>query len=263
MPNRISQCLASHEAARKKMFIPYLTPEFPCKGATVPLMLTLQRCGASLIELGMPHSDPLADGAVIQAASLVSIANGVTLQKILSLLREARTAGVDVPIVLMGYVNPLLRFGLAAFIKAAAEAGADGFIIPDLPPEEALPFKAMCDEYGMSNIFLISPVSSDDRIKRINILSTDFSYCIRANGVTGSRSDADDTKIFLSRVKRNTTKPFVVGFGISTREQAAAVLDDASGFVVGSALLKAIADAKTPDAANAKLETFLNVLLPN
>ncbi|MBC8042505.1 MAG: tryptophan synthase subunit alpha [Rhizobacter sp.] len=260
MPHRIASLLASNE----KLLVPYLTPEFPVAGATVPALLALQESGANLIELGMPHSDPLADGTVIQAASQVAIKNGASLSRVLELVREARAAGVGVPVVLMGYINPILAYGAEKFLAEAALSGADGLIIPDLPPEEALNFKARADHHRLSMIFLISPVSDAARIRFIDSLSTHFSYCISTNGVTGRATGGamnENQLAFLLRVRANTQKKFVVGFGIRDAVQVKAMLETADGAVVGSALLEAIEAATSPEQTASLARAFWRNLM--
>lgn len=258
--NRIRAIFERHAADRRPLLIPYITPEFPVKGSTVPMMKALAEAGAAMIELGIPFSDPLADGPTIQHSSDVAIRNGVTLPVLFGLLAEAR-ASVNVPVLLMGYVNPVIRYGVERFVADAQRAGADGFIIPDLPPEESGALRDACLTRGMSLVHLIAPTSSDERIRRIDEATTDFSYCVSVTGVTGDRSaGGPELGRFLGRVRANTSKPFVVGFGISTRDHVAAVLTHADGAVVGSALLKAVSPAASPDEAARLAASFLTSL---
>ncbi len=255
-------------ASGEKLYVPYVMPEFPTAGGTVQTLLALQRGGASLIELGFPHSDPLADGVVIQNAAQIAIRNGATLQRIFNLVKNAREGksgeALTVPLVLMGYINPVLAYGVEKFLDDAASAGVDGFIIPDLPPEEAAWFRAECVKRNLSVIFLISPVSSDERIKKIDDLSTDFSYCVAVNATTGTaklmqKSD-DAVEAYLERVRRQVKKKFVVGFGVQTAAQAERLLEKADGVVVGTALLKAMASATSPDETAKLAEQFWKAL---
>lgn len=255
----------------EKLFVPYLTPEFPVKNATVPALIALQQSGANLIELGMPHSDPLADGRTIQEASHLALRNGATLKRVLEVVREARTAGVTAPLILMGYVNPLLRYGMEKFLDDAASSGVDGFILPDVPPEESGDIKALCDARNLSLIFLLSPVTSPARMKQIDALSTDFSYCVSTNAVTGtdklsSGATVDglspETRAFLTQVRAQCQKKFIVGFGIRSAEQVRAVFEAADGAVVGSALLAAISAAATPAETAETAAAFWTSLLP-
>jgi tryptophan synthase alpha chain len=242
-------------ARRKKMWIPYLMPEFPVPGTTVPVLLALQESGADLIELGIPYSDPLADGPVIQEAATRAIQNGVTLTKLFQWIQAARHAHtpLTIPLIMMGYINPILQYGIDRFLDDAKEAGADGFIIADLPIEEAEEFRQKCIARQLALVFLISPVTSEARIQKIDSLATHFLYAISVNATTGtkklSQQQAADVEEYLARVRRCAKKPFVVGFGIENAAQAAKILELADGVVVGSALLRHIRAAKTAQEA--------------
>ncbi len=242
-------------ARRKKMWIPYLMPEFPVPGTTVPVLLALQESGADLIELGIPYSDPLADGPIIQEAATRAIQNGVTLTKLFQWVQAARHAHtpLTIPLIMMGYINPILQYGIDRFLDDAKEAGADGFIIPDLPIEEAEDFRQKCMARQLALVFLISPVTSDTRIQKIDSLATHFLYAISVNATTGtkklSQQQAASVEEYLARIRRHAQKPFVVGFGIEHATQAARILELADGVVVGSALLRHIRTAKTPQEA--------------
>ncbi|MCK9409973.1 MAG: tryptophan synthase subunit alpha [Bacteriovoracaceae bacterium] len=259
--NRISLKFQEYQKLKKAVIVPYISPEFPVKGSTVPLILALERSGASMIEVGIPFSDPLADGPTIQHSSEIAIKHGVTLTKVLELVKEARTH-TSIPIILMGYVNPIMSYGFDRFFEAAAAAGVDGLIVPDLPPEESDDFRTQCKKHGLSTIFLIAPTSPDKRIRYIDSLSTDFSYCVSVTGVTGARTsfggNFDD---FLGRVKKNTSKPFVVGFGIKSKEQVDRIASTANGVVVGSALLQAMEGKTTVEDAAAAASKFLSSLM--
>ncbi len=231
--------------------IPYITPEYPMAGSTVPLICALADAGAAMIEVGIPFSDPLADGPTIQHSSYVAIGNGATIPKIFSAIREARTY-TDVPIILMGYVNPLLHYGMERFFRDAHDCGADGTIIPDLLPDDSAEYRSLAKQYGISAIFLIAPTSTDDRIRMIDSCSTDFSYCVSVTGVTGARTSLggqDGVEPFLTRVRSLAKKPFVVGFGISKREHVEKIFRFADGAVVGSALIDVLGTAANPAAA--------------
>ena len=240
--SRIAEKLSSLKEGGRKALIPYITPEFPVRGVTVPLLLELERAGADLAEIGIPFSDPLADGATIQHSSEVALRNGVTLEKVLEYVRETRKKS-EIPILLMGYLNPMLRFGIGRLMEESKGAGVDGFIIPDLPPEESSDFVTAAKDHGLSTVFLIAPTSSDERIKAIDAFTTDFSYCVSLVGVTGARERLgrdDELRTYLRRVRENTKKPFVVGFGISKREHLDLVYEFADGAVVGSALISSL-----------------------
>ncbi len=260
--NRIRTVFQQLQSQKRKALIPYITPEFPIEGTTVPLILGLEKAGASLIEVGIPFSDPIADGVTIQHSSHIAIQNGATIGKILESVKEARRKS-DIPVVLMGYVNPILRYGMERFLRDANQCGVDGVIVPDLLPEESEEWRSLSSKYGVSNIFLIAPTTPVQRIQYLDSISTDFSYSVSVTGVTGARSsfgDAHALESFLSRVKENTVKPFVVGFGISKREQVAAMCRYADGVVVGSALLRSIENEKSVDGAVSSACAFLSSL---
>ncbi|NUN68954.1 MAG: tryptophan synthase subunit alpha [Bacteroidetes bacterium] len=259
--SRISAVFRNHAERHQPVIVPYITPEFPHAGSTVPLILTLERCAAAMIEIGIPFSDPLADGPTIQRSSEIALRNGATLQRVLERVREARQR-TQIPIILMGYVNPLMRYGFERFSEDAAAAGVDGVIVPDLPPEESMEFRGVCARHGLSNVFLIAPTSSDERIRYIDGLSTDFSYCVSVTGVTGSRTSfGKDFDGFLTRVKNNTTKPFVVGFGVTAKAQVDLISSVANGVVIGSALLQAMEASPNTDAAVAAAAQFITPLV--
>ena len=260
--NRIRTVFQQLQSQKRKALIPYITPEFPIEGTTVPLILGLEKAGASLIEVGIPFSDPIADGVTIQHSSHIAIQNGATIRKVLESVKEARRKS-DIPVVLMGYVNPILRYGMERFLEDANKSGVDGVIIPDLLPEESEEWRNLSLQYGVSNVFLIAPTTPVQRIQYLDSLSTDFSYCVSVTGVTGARTsfgDAHALENFLSRVKGNTVKPFVVGFGISKREQVSAVCRYADGVVVGSALLRGIENEKSIDGVVTSAGAFLSSL---
>lgn len=254
--SRIQEALAAGAAARRPLLIPFVTAGFPDLGATVPVVRAMAAAGADMVEIGIPFSDPLADGPTIQRASETALAAGMTLQGVLEIVRELR-AGADavrVPILLMGYCNPILRFGLEPFAAAAAAAGVDGLIVPDLPPEEADEYRRACEESGLSAVFLVAPNAPDERIRLVDRCSTDFSYCVTVTGVTGARGQIEERTVrFLERVASLADKPFVVGFGIKEAEHVRRLGPHAAGVVVGSALLDAIEAADDPATAAAEL----------
>jgi tryptophan synthase alpha chain len=263
--NRIQKTFEALKATGGKALIPYITPEYPFKGMTIHLLHMLENSGADLIEVGIPFSDPLADGETIQRSSEIAIRNGATIETILKNVSEFRRTS-QLPIVLMGYVNPILHLRYDNFLAACKAAGVDGVIVPDLPPEESSDFVASSRLCGISNIFLIAPTSDDARIRKIDELSTDFSYCVSLTGVTGSRTQLGDTgnlDSFLARVKKNTSKPFVVGFGISRPEHVQQVCKHADGAVVGSSLINAmITSGSQDDALNAASLFFRSLRSP-
>jgi tryptophan synthase alpha chain len=260
--NRIASTFKRLTEQRAHALIPYITPDYPVAGSTVPQIRALAEAGAAMIEVGIPFSDPLADGPTIQHSSHVAIGNGATIPKIFAAVREARM-GTEVPIILMGYINPLLHYGMEKFFADARACGVDGTIIPDLLPDDSAEYLALAKTYGISATFLIAPTSTDDRIRMIDSLSTDFSYCVSVTGVTGARTslgEQDGLEAFLTRVRSLTQKPFVVGFGISTKAQVEHICRFADGAVVGSALISVLADAATPAESAAAASQFFHHL---
>lgn len=259
--NRISSTLQQFQSQKKTFLVPYITPEFPIKGTTVPLILALERSGVGMIEIGIPFSDPLADGPTIQHSSEIAIKNGTTLKRVLELISEVRKQ-TNIPLILMGYINPMLNYGLEKFLIEAKKAGVDGLIIPDMPPEESDEYRSLCLQNGLSNVFLIAPTSSEERIRYIDTLSTDFTYCVSVTGVTGSKNSfGGNFDEFLLRVKKNTSKPFVVGFGIRNQEQVKQISAIANGAVVGSALLQAISEKKNVAEVITAAQQFISSLV--
>ncbi len=252
--NRVSRLMQED----RKFLIAYYMPEFPLSGSTLPVLESLQKSGVDIIELGMPYSDPIGDGPVIQDAAHVAIRNGVNIAGILELVRKARAGEgcekITVPILLMGYCSPLIAYGGDCFLNDASAAGVDGLLIPDLPPEEADDFLLRARGFGLSVIFFISPETPPERIRMIDGLSTDFSYCFAVNATTGTAklADADSERnieTYLRRVREHTKKKFVVGFGIKDRARVEKMWGFADGAVVGTALLQAIRSASTPEDA--------------
>lgn len=217
--------------------IPFLTAGFPNSRVFHEAAVGCWEAGAGALEIGMPFSDPLADGPAIQHSSQVALGRGMTIPGVLELTARLR-ARIPIPIFLMGYINPIMRMGLDEFAKSSRAAGADGTIIPDCPIEEARSWRESSKRVKLDNVFLIAPTSSDLRIGQIDRASTTFSYCVAVAGVTGARkSVSEPTKAYLRRVGKLTRKPYVVGFGISTPAHVRTLHGLADGFVVGSALV--------------------------
>jgi len=245
--SRIAATFKRLADADEGALIPYLTVGYPSLEATRQLVLVLAEQGADLIELGVPFSDPLADGATVQRASHAALEQGVTLSSCLSVAAEARCT-TEVPLLFMSYFNPILRYGLSRFVRHCARAGVDGLIIPDLPPEEAGELKAECEQHALDLIFLVAPTSTDERLARVAEMASGFIYCVSLMGVTGARTEISyDVSDMLARVRQHTDLPLVVGFGISKSEHVAQVVQGAEdgevgaeGAVVGSALINLI-----------------------
>ncbi len=241
---RIVETFANLKAAGRTALMPYLMVGYPERDSVLDLAPALEAGGADLFELGVPFSDPLADGATIQRASEQALANGVRLPFCLGTVAELRRRGLRAPLVLMGYFNPFLRYGLARLVADAAAAGVDGLIIPDLPPEEAGECNALCRAAGIDLIFFVAPTTPDARIAEIARLASGFIYCVSLTGVTGARRELwPGLPDFLDRVRRHTDLPLVVGFGISTAAHIRQVGQHADGAIVASALINRLDDA--------------------
>ncbi len=221
-------------------FIPYLTAGDPSLDVTLDLVLGLEKAGADIIELGVPFSDPIADGPVIQRATERALAGGVTLQKVLALGENIRRKSA-IPLVLFSYFNPLLNHGLEKLAKDAVKAGFDGVLASDLTVEESEPFVRTMRGAGLNTIFLVAPTSSTERMKKIAETSSGFLYAVSRTGVTGESQElAGELKEFLRTLRKHTKTPIAVGFGISRPEHVRAVWQEADGAIVGSALVKEV-----------------------
>jgi len=246
-------------------FVGFVTAGYPSKEDTPSLLLAMQEGGASVIELGIPYTDPQADGATIQETNKIAIAGGTfEIDQCLAMVVEARSLGLTVPVVLMGYYNPFYQYGPERLAAATREAGADGFIVVDLPPEEGARLARACAKEGVSLIPLIAPTTTDERIEFLAKTASTFLYCVSSTGVTGVKSELpSDLEEFVTRVRSKTDLPLAVGFGISTPEQVNQVANIADGIVVGSAILKGIdtcgKDATTQERA-AKIKGIISNL---
>ena len=250
MSNRIDSALRQSREGGKPFVAPYLTIGFPTVEASIEIAVAVAEAGADLIELGVPFSDPLADGPTIQKTSFAALRNGVTVKVCLDVVREIRGRGVEVPLVPFGYYNPFLRYGTEAFARDAAQAGADGIIVPDLPFEESGPFAEICAGQGLYIIPLLAPTSTDERIVQACKDIGGFIYCVSVTGVTGARDRLQaGVEALVARIRAHTTLPILVGFGISTHSDVLAVTRFADGVVVGSALLNAVDLAPNGEAA--------------
>ena len=224
-----------------KAFIPFITCGDPDLETTGKIVREMEKAGADLIELGIPFSDPTAEGPVIQGANIRALAGGITTDKIFAFVRELRK-DVTVPLVFMTYANVVFSYGTERFVKACAEIGIDGLILPDVPFEEKDEFAPVCKEHGIDFISLIAPTSAD-RIAMIAKEAEGFVYLVSSLGVTGMRSEIrTNLNEIAAKIRENTDTPCAIGFGISTPEQAAALADSADGVIVGSAIVKLIAE---------------------
>ncbi len=236
---RIQNAFTNAKAQGQAAFMPYLPVGYPDLPTSLDLFQALAEAGADLIEVGVPFSDPLADGPTIQAATQQALANGVTSADCLATVRALRGRGVEIPMLLMGYINPIMAYGVERYVVDAAAAGVDGFIIPDLPPDEADEMEAACQQHGLATVYLVAPTSTPERLALAAKHSSGFLYLVSVTGITGARSDLPPHLAgFVASVREYTDLPLAVGFGIGTREQAKAVGELADGVVVGSALVR-------------------------
>ncbi len=219
--------------------IPYLTLGHPSPETSLELAAAAIAGGADLLELGVPFSDPLADGPVIQRATHTALQQGVTVVRCLELAQTVRQREPEIPLIFMGYTNPILAYGEDAFCRACDVAGVDGLIVPDLPPEEGQELEAACQDHGLALIYLLAPTSTPERVQLVTEHSQGFVYLVSVTGITGPRDRLPpDLAAFVERVRSVTKKPLAVGFGISTPEQAGQVAALADGVIVGSALVR-------------------------
>lgn len=245
MASRIATTWSELEGTGRKALIPFFTAGFPRRQSTLDAIRAAADAGCDLIELGIPFSDPLADGPAIQHSSQVALGNRIDLDWILKQVVRARKS-TDVPILLMGYYNPFLQYGLNDFCRDAVSAGVDGVIIPDLPPDEAGDFRQVAARHGLSVVFLIAPTTTSARVRVVAEASTDFCYCVSVTGVTGARSEFQSrTEAYLKRTRRLINKPLVVGFGISKPAQIRRLGRFVDGLVVGSALVPVLKQAES------------------
>ncbi len=228
----------------KKALIPYIMAGDPTLDATKNFVAGLEMAGADIIELGVPFTDPLADGPTIQRASERALKQGVTLRKVLALVNEIRQS-TKIPLILMTYYNPVFKFGIEEFVKEAVKVGVNGVIVPDLIPDEADDFMDSARRHGLDTIFLLAPTSTEDRIKKVAKASTGFIYYVSITGITGAKLSVNESmENKLTLIKTIAKKPIAVGFGISNPEEASRVATFADGIIVGSAIVKLISEGK-------------------
>lgn len=258
--SRLTQAFVKATGQGRPALIPYVTAGDPALGDTVEFIEALTEAGADVIEVGIPFSDPLADGPTIQRSGQRSLARGTKIADVLDMVSAARSRGVQAPIVLLAYYNCVLRKGEAAFVRAAADAGASGLIVPDLPPEEAGSLRRQAEAAGVDFVPLAAPTSTDARLALIGQVASGFIYCVSVTGVTGARRELPETlSAFLARVRSRagSRMPLAVGFGISDANQARLVGRMADGVIVGSALLERMERAGSPAAAVAAGTRFV------
>lgn len=243
----------------------YCTAGFPHLQDTVDVMKALQENGADVIELGIPYSDPLADGPVIQHSSAVALQNGMTIKKLFEQLKDFRTAtadgdsAVEIPVLLMGYMNPILQYGFEKFCSDAAALGIDGLIVPDLPEYEyETEYGSIIKKYGLDFVFLVTPETSEERVKKLDQLSDGFLYAVSSSSTTGRDKNMADVKKYLQNLKGLKLKnPVLVGFGIKDKQTFDAACEDANGAIIGTAFIKALEGG---DDISRTTKTFLNAI---
>lgn len=224
----------------------YFTAGFPKLEDTIPVMEAIEAGGADIIEIGIPYSDPIADGPTIQESNMIALENGMSMKKLFDQLKGFR-AKVHLPVVLMGYLNPIMQFGMEEFCKKCKEVGVDGLIVPDLPMQQYLDeYKSLFDSYGLVNTFLISPQTSEKRIREIDENTDGFIYMVSSHSITGAKADISDEQIaYFERVKAmNLKNPRLIGFGISDAQTFTTASQYSNGAIIGSAFIKKIKDAQ-------------------
>jgi tryptophan synthase alpha chain len=257
--SRIAERFSLLQSTGRRALVPYIAAGDPETWVTVPLMHALVKAGADIVELGVPFSDPMADGPVIQRAAERALKHHTTLRQVLGMVREFRRQDASTPVVLMGYLNPIEVMGYEAFAAEAASAGVDGVLTVDLPPEEADEFRRALGRHQLDVIYLIAPTSSPARIKLISSAASGFIYYVSLRGVTGaSHLDLGEVEHRLKAIRAETRLPLGVGFGIGTPEAAAAVAVFADAVIVGSAIVRRMEDlAGQPDRILTEVPAFL------
>jgi len=252
-PSRIAATFARLGGEGKIAIMPFATAGFPTLERSEEIIVGLVDGGADLIEIGIPFSDPIADGAAVQRTGQIALEQGTRLIDVLALVGRLRARGITVPLLLMGYLNPVLKYGLDRYVADASEAGVDGFIVPDLPAEESDNFRQICIANGRDLIFMVAPTSTDARLAVTAGRASGFIYCVAVTGVTGARDKMSATLgEYLDRIRTHTDLPLAVGFGISKPDHVTQVHKHAQGAIVGAALinyLETVPDAEKPAAA--------------
>lgn len=255
--SRIKATLSALAEKNRKGLIPYITAGDPASELTVPLMHALVAGGADIIELGVPFSDPMADGPVIQRASERALANGVGMRDVLQFVIEFRKTNQATPVVLMGYANPIERMGIAPFIQAAKQAGVDGVLVVDYPPEECEDFAAGMKENGLDPIFLLAPTSTEERIEQIGKIASGYVYYVSLKGVTGSgQLDLDAVAAKIPGIKKHVSIPVGVGFGIRDAATAKAIASVSDAVVIGSRIIQELENTPRENAVQA-VQSFI------
>ena len=247
------------EKKSSKVLNVYCTAGYPELESTLEVMKSLQQNGADIIELGMPYSDPLADGPVIQASGSKALANGMTIAKLFGQLKNFRNE-INIPVVLMGYMNPILQYGFENFCRDAAAVGIDGLILPDLPEHEfETEYGAIIKKYGLDFIFLVTPETSEARIKKLDSLSTGFLYAVSSSSITGKDKDFSPVEKYLEKLQgMKLNNPILVGFGIKDKHTFESACKYANGAIIGTAFIKALENSNDIEDST---KNFLNSIL--
>jgi tryptophan synthase alpha chain len=237
-PSRIAGALGAIRQEGRPALLPFVTAGYPTMATCEAMIRAMADAGADGFEIGIPFSDPIADGPTVQHTSQVALANGTTLTDCIALVARLRGSGIDVPFMLMGYFNPVIKYGIERYVEDCATAGVDGFIIPDLPIEESDRVLALCREHGRDLIFMVAPTSTERRLELVGERGSGFVYCVSVKGVTGAReSVAEGLGDYLDNLRRYIDLPLIVGFGISTPEHVREVGEHADGAIVASAMI--------------------------
>jgi tryptophan synthase alpha chain len=256
----LSRIASVFTRANHTALIPYMTVGYPSIETTLQVVPLLASNGCDIIELGIPFSDPLADGATIQRASYEALSRGITPHLCLEVAQELRRQ-LEIPLVFMTYYNPVLKFGLKQFCSKCAEVGIDGLIIPDLPPEEGQELEKSTRSHGLDLVYLLSPASTEERIKLVADRSRGFIYLVSLTGVTGARDELpQELEGFVARVRARTEKPLCVGFGVSTPEQAQRIAKVADGVIVGSRIIQLFDEDKSLKNVHSFIECLREAL---
>lgn len=236
--SKIEEVFKDLRVKGRKAFIPYIMAGDPDLAKTEEVILFFEEVGADIVELGIPFTDPLADGPTIQRASERALKKGITLKKVLEFVKRIRRS-IKIPIVLMTYYNPIFKYGEERFVKETVQYGANGIIVPDLPPDEATDLIRFSKREGLDTVFLLAPTSTEDRVKTVARTSSGFIYYVSITGITGSRLQIDESLgESIKKIRKITDKPVCVGFGVSNPEEASRVSEIADGVIIGSAIVK-------------------------
>ena len=246
---RTVAAFAKARAEGRTAVIPFVTAGYPTPQVSEDVALAIVRGGADILEIGVPFSDPLADGTTVQRTSQVALTHGITLRKSLEMAKRLRDQGVEIPLILMGYVNPMLAYGIEKLAEDSAAHGVDGYIVPDLPAEEAGEIAAALRKHGVDIIFLVAPTSTDERIAEVARIGSGWVYCVSTTGVTGARASLPDLKPYVDRVRSHTSLPIAVGFGVSNPDHVSQIGEIADGAVIASAMINFLDTAPIAEQA--------------